>query len=112
LQAFLNFDIVSVGARCDNEKQIRPVPMSWWLAMPTQAYLDGEICARHNRSTIAGVLSQLGEQPEESAQSASADASLKEAVRKTQKDRFDANATLVSRACRDVGQRGRSRQTR
>jgi hypothetical protein len=112
LQAFLNFDIVSVGARCDNEKQIRPVPMSWWLAMPTQAYLDDEICARHNRSTIAGVLSQLGEQPEVSAQSASAEASLKEEVRKTQKDRFDEKAMLVSRACRDVGQRGRSRQTR
>jgi hypothetical protein len=63
LQAFVSFDIVSVGARCNKEKQVRPIPMNWWLTMPTQAYLDQEICASHNRGTLAGVLSQLGPQP-------------------------------------------------
>jgi hypothetical protein len=63
LQSYLNFDIVSVGASCNNDNQVRPVPMNWWLSMPTQANLDGELCAPHNRSTIAGVLSQLGPQP-------------------------------------------------
>jgi hypothetical protein len=65
LQAYLNFDIVSVGASCDaKSKQIRPVPMNWWLAMTTQAYLDSELCAGHNRKTIATLLSQLGPQPD------------------------------------------------
>jgi hypothetical protein len=63
LQAFVSFDIVSVGARCNKEKQVQPIPMNWWLAMPTQAYLDQEICASHNRGTLAGMLSQLGPQP-------------------------------------------------
>ncbi|HJU31312.1 MAG TPA: hypothetical protein VJ740_07655, partial [Hyphomicrobiaceae bacterium] len=63
LQAFVSFDIVSVGARCNKDKQVHPVPMSWWLSMPTQAYLDQEICAPHNRGSIAGLLSQLGPQP-------------------------------------------------
>jgi len=70
LQSYLNFDVVSVGASCNNDRQIRPVPMNWWLSMPTQAYLDGELCARHNRSTIAGVLSQLGPQPADNDESA------------------------------------------
>jgi len=66
LQSYLNFDIVSVGTPCNaSSKQARPVPMSWWLAMPTQAYLDNELCARHNRKTIASLLSQLGPQPGE-----------------------------------------------
>ena len=60
LQAFMSFDIISVGARCNQSRQVRPIPMNWWLAMPTQAYLDQEICARHNRGSIASVLSQLG----------------------------------------------------
>jgi len=63
LQAYVSFDIVSVGARCNKEKQVQPIPMNWWLAMPTQAYLDQEICAPHNRGSLAGVLSQLGPQP-------------------------------------------------
>jgi hypothetical protein len=64
LQSYLNFDVVSVAAPCNRKnKQVRPVPMNWWLAMPTQAYLDSELCADHNQSTIAGVLSQLGPQP-------------------------------------------------
>jgi hypothetical protein len=63
LQSYINFDVVSVGAPCTTDKQLRPVPMNWWLAMPTQAYLDSELCAGHNRRTIAGVLAQLGPQP-------------------------------------------------
>ena len=59
----LSFDIISVGARCNNEKQVRPIPMNWWLAMPTQDYLNDEICAPHNRDSMAGVLSQLGTLP-------------------------------------------------
>ncbi len=43
LQAYMSFDIISVGARCNRERQVRPIPMNWWLAMPTQAYLDQEI---------------------------------------------------------------------
>jgi hypothetical protein len=133
LQSFLNFDVVSVGARCkredlsdaqkdgnkkgsDKEKdsngEIRPVPMSWWLAMPTQAFLDSELCQPHNQNTIAGVLSQLGEQPEENAQNADADASRREEIRNAQKDRFDAMARLVTQTCPDVGARRRSRQVR
>jgi len=66
LQSYLNFDIVSVGTPCNaSSKQVRPVPMNWWLAMPTQAYLDSELCAPHNGKTIAGLLSQLGPQPDE-----------------------------------------------
>jgi hypothetical protein len=66
LQSYLNFDVVSVGAPCNSSsKQVRPVPMSWWLTMPTQAYLDSELCARHNRKTIASLLSQLGPQPDD-----------------------------------------------
>ena len=63
LQPYVSFDIVSVGARCNKEKQVQPIPMNWWLAMPTQAYLDQEMCAPHNRGSLAGVLSQLGPQP-------------------------------------------------
>jgi hypothetical protein len=59
----LNFDVISVGARCNKEKQVRPIPMNWWLTMPTQAYLDDEICADHNRDSIAGLLTQLGPLP-------------------------------------------------
>ena len=63
-QAYITFDVISVGARCNKaKKQVRPIPLNWWLAMPTQAYLDDEICAPHNRGSIAGVLTQLGEQP-------------------------------------------------
>jgi hypothetical protein len=63
-QAYITFDVISVGARCNRaNKQVRPIPMNWWLPMPTQAYLDDEICAPHNRGSIAGVLTQLGEQP-------------------------------------------------
>src|ERR1700704_6274223 len=66
----MSFGVISVGARCKNQKQVLPIPMNWWLAMPTQAYLDQEMCAPHNRGSLAGVLSQLGPQPppEEKAQ--------------------------------------------
>jgi hypothetical protein len=98
LQSYLNFDIVSVGTPCGASKQIRPVPMSWWLAMPTQAYLDGELCARHNRQTIAGLLSQLGAQPDENDKAA-------------HQARYRDSWRRVLRACRGTSV-GRTRQVR
>jgi hypothetical protein len=59
----LSFDIISVGARCNEDKQVRPIPMNWWLSMPTQSYLNDEICADHNLDSLAGVLAQLGPRP-------------------------------------------------
>ncbi len=99
LQSYLNFDVVSVGASCNNEKQIRPVPMNWWLAMPTQAYLDGELCADHNQSTIAGVLSQLGPQPGDDDEAA-------------HRSRFLKAKAWVARACSGRGGWFRTRQVR
>src|SRR5262245_21479881 len=103
LQNYVNFDIISVGARCNAQrKQILPVPMNWWLSMPVQAYLDQEMCASHNRGSMAGVLSQLGPQPpprpntrlEDAAQKAAADQDAAE-LRK----RFDEESRRVDRYC-------------
>ena len=71
------------------------------LAMPTQAYLDDEICAEHNQSTLAGVLSQLGEQPGRDDTAAHA-------------ARYQREAQRVADICRQAGapMRMRSRQTR
>lgn len=103
-QSYVNFDIVSVGARCNGQKQVRPIPMNWWLSMPIQDYLDQELCARHNRDTIAGLLAQLGPQPDK-------DASAEHAARYTKERQ------LVRDVCRSVSPtRGdrpdRSKQTR
>jgi hypothetical protein len=68
--------------------------------MPTQAYLDQEICASHNRGSIAGVLSQLGAQPpaDDRAQHAA---------------RYDAEKRRVDEQCgRRHGAPARGRQTR
>src|SRR5262249_31387406 len=100
---YVNFDIISVGARCNaRRKQILPVPMNWWLPMPIQAYLNQEICAPHNRGSMAGVLSQLGPQPpprlnarlEDTAQRAAIDQDIAE-LRK----RFDEEGRRVDRYC-------------
>jgi hypothetical protein len=102
LQSYLNFDVVSVGAPCNRKnKQIRPVPMNWWLAMPTQAYLDSELCADHNQSTIAGVLSQLGPQPGRDEQDAL-------------NQRYEKEKRRVAEACQAVPRvrRARHRQVR
>jgi hypothetical protein len=98
-QAFLNFDIISVGARCNGQKQVRPIPMNWWLSMPTQDYLDQELCARHNRDSIATLLAQLGEQPaqREYAQ---------------HEERFNKERRVVMDSCREVREQKRGRQTR
>jgi hypothetical protein len=100
----INFDIVSVGARCNGQKQVRPIPMNWWLSMPIQDYLDQELCARRNRGTIAGLLAQLGPQPDKNAES-------------EHKARYAKERELVRNVCRSAsptkGERPeRSRQTR
>jgi len=116
LQNYVNFDIISVGARCNaRKKQVLPVPMNWWLPMPVQAYLDQEICALHNRGSMAGVLSQLGPQPpprpntrlEDVGQKTAADRDAAE-LRK----RFDEESRRVDGYCgkRDAARAGQ--QTR
>ena len=106
----LSFDVISVGARCNNEKQVRPIPMNWWLAMPTQDYLNDEICAGHNVDTLAGVLSQLGPLPKKPPKE---DAAATELHKLASIKRYDAERMRVRQHC--PGQaisRSRSIQTR
>jgi hypothetical protein len=58
-----HFDVISIGARCNSEKQIRPIAMNWWLHMPAQDYLDEQICSPHNMVTTNVILSLLYENP-------------------------------------------------
>jgi hypothetical protein len=106
----LSFDIISVGARCNNEKQVRPIPMNWWLAMPTQDYLNDEICAPHNRDSMAGVLSQLGALPIKPPRE---DAEKTEQHRLLSASRYDGERKRVDDRCpRGAGPLPRSIQTR
>jgi len=108
--ADLNFDVISVGARCNKEKQVRPIPMNWWLSMPTQDYLDEEICARHNRDSIAGLLTQLGPMPIKPPQQ---EAALTDQYRVQSSARYDRELARVDDRCpRQVRRFGPSRQTR
>jgi hypothetical protein len=108
--ADLNFDVISVGARCNKEKQVRPIPMNWWLAMPTQDYLDEEICADHNRDSIAGLLTQLGPLPRKPPQE---NTELTAQYQAQSSQRYDRERTRVDDRCpRQTRTRDRSRQTR
>ena len=105
----LSFDVISVGARCNNEKQVRPIPMNWWLTMPTQEYLNDEICAGHNLDSLAGVLAQLGPLP---IKPPLADKVKTEQHKLLSIGRYDGERTRVEDRCRGAGPRSRSIQTR
>lgn len=108
--ADLNFDVISVGARCNKEKQVRPIPMNWWLAMPTQDYLDEEICADHNRDSIAGLLTQLGPLPRKPPQE---NTELTAQYQAQSSQRYDKERARVDDRCpRQTRTLDRSRQTR
>jgi hypothetical protein len=106
----LSFDVISVGARCNEDKQVRPIPMNWWLAMPTQAYLDDEICDDHNVASLAGVLAQLGPRPIKPPKD---DAARTEQHKLYSVTRYDQEWSKVKGRCpQQPGARRRSIQTR
>jgi hypothetical protein len=84
--------------------------MNWWLAMPTQDYLDEEICADHNRDSIAGLLTQLGSLPRKPPQE---NTELTTQYQSQSSQRYDKERTRVDDRCpRQTRTLDRSRQTR